>query len=75
MNMRDGDSGHLIWESNKWNDDIYKEEISTNISKDILDCNIVTREIIFSSNEEIKNFKIEQHVYLHGNCIEGTAIQ
>lgn len=71
MNMRDAATGALIWESTNWTDDMFKTEISTDVSKNILDCSVVSREIIFSSKEEIKNFKIEQHVYLHGNCIEG----
>lgn len=37
----------------------------------ILKCGAVSREINFSSSEEITQFRLEQRVYLEGSCIEG----
>jgi hypothetical protein len=37
----------------------------------ILKCSAVSREINFSSAEEITQFRLEQRVYLEGSCIEG----
>uniref|UniRef100_H3G7T5 GMP phosphodiesterase delta subunit domain-containing protein n=2 Tax=Phytophthora ramorum TaxID=164328 RepID=H3G7T5_PHYRM len=37
---------------------------------DILKCSAVSREINFSSAEEISRFRLEQRVFLDGSCIE-----
>lgn len=38
----------------------------------ILNCSAVSREINFSSAEEITQFRLEQRVFLEGSCIEGA---
>lgn len=38
----------------------------------ILKCSAVSREINFSSVEEIAQFRLEQRVFLDGSCIEGA---
>lgn len=42
------------------------------IPEEILQCGTVTREINFTSTEEIEHFRLEQRVYLNGSCFEGT---
>jgi hypothetical protein len=39
----------------------------------ILKCSAVSREINFSSVEEIAQFRLEQRVFLDGSCIEGDC--
>lgn len=43
------------------------------IPASILQCSAVSREIDFSSAEEITHFRLEQRVFLHGSCIEGDV--
>lgn len=70
MNMRDGDTGTMLWESSDWGRDTFQTEITERVPKEILKCKVVSREINFSSVQKINKFRIEQRVYLHGNCIE-----
>jgi hypothetical protein len=44
------------------------------VPKKILKCKAVSREINFSSNEEMKKFRLEQRVLFKGKCLEGTSI-
>merc|ERR1711937_974013 len=69
MNMRDGDSGELLWESA----DIVvfsEEEQEAHIPAEILQCRAVSREINFSSQELIDKLKLVQRIYFQGQCIE-----
>jgi retinal rod rhodopsin-sensitive cGMP 3',5'-cyclic phosphodiesterase subunit delta len=43
------------------------------VPKKILKCKAVSREINFSSNEEMKQFRLEQRVLFKGKCLEGTT--
>lgn len=43
------------------------------IPKAVLKCSAVSREIEFSSEEELTGFRLEQKVYFRGNCIEGIV--
>ncbi len=70
MKMKDGETNKPIWSSSNWGNEMFDKEIEENISKDILRCKIVAREINFSSRELIENFRIEQRVYFAGQCIE-----
>ena len=40
------------------------------IKKAILSCDLVSREIVFSSNESIKNLRVEQEVRLNSTLVE-----
>lgn len=71
MNMRDAESGRLMWRSTNW--DIHKmftEEVVEEIPQEILHCRVVSREMIFSSIEEMHAFRLEQRVYFKGVCME-----
>ena len=72
MDMRDGNTNRLLWESDAFrnNPRVYEEEMSVDIPKEILSCRIVSRELKFSSHDEIENFKLEQRVLFHGQMIE-----
>jgi len=41
------------------------------VPKKILKCRAVSREINFSSKEQLENFRLEQRVLFKGRCIEG----
>ncbi|KAG2768453.1 hypothetical protein JG687_00005860 [Phytophthora cactorum] len=70
MNMRCADTGRLMWQSDAWGEDIYRVEQKARLPADILKCSAVSREINFSSVEEISKFRLEQRVFLGGSCIE-----
>lgn len=58
MNMRDGQTGELLWESSAMIGPVYNEnELTENISKDVLDCRAISRELAFNSREEINHFR------------------
>ncbi len=70
MNMRDAESGALMWESGTWGEQMWKKELKARIPADILHCRAVSREINFSSVEKMEGFKLEQRVFYQGICIE-----
>lgn len=72
--MTDYDSGREMWRSGDWSKiDMFSTEIEEEIPKDILTCSCITREIVFSSMEELDEFRLEQKVYFEGVCIEAWA--
>lgn len=50
---------------------MYRHELEATVPRRILECSAVSREINFSSKEEIRRFRLEQRVFLAGACIEG----
>jgi len=70
MNMRDGETGKLLWKSDDFGPDMFESEKSAHIPSEILECNAVSREITFSSYEEIEKFRIVQRVFYQGICME-----
>jgi hypothetical protein len=47
---------------------------SAKIPKEVLECDAVSREINFTSREEIQSFRLEQRIFVHGTCLEGEAL-
>ncbi|EQC34606.1 hypothetical protein SDRG_07929 [Saprolegnia diclina VS20] len=70
MNMRCGETGRVLWLQERFTKEMYEKEQRAVVPKAILQCLAVSREINFSSTEEIHNFRLEQRVYLHGKCLE-----
>lgn len=71
MSMRDADTGRLVWRSSDWDaKEMFERELREEIPKEILQCRVVSREIVFVSEEEMHNFRLEQRVYFKGVCIE-----
>ena len=68
MSMRDGETGKVHWECKNWNNnELEKTEF---FPKNLLKCRIVTREINFTSKEQIKDFNLLQRIWLAGKVIE-----
>lgn len=58
MNMRDYDTGKIIWRSADWDtNEMFTKEIIEVIPKEILKCQIVSREIVFSCVESVEKFR------------------
>ncbi len=70
MNMRDAGSGELMWESGEWGKKMWERELKARVPSDILKCRAVSREINFSSSEEMSAFRLEQRIFFEGVCIE-----
>lgn len=69
MNLRDGETGKIMWQGNE---DLSAAEFEheARVPKRILKCKSVSREINFSSKEEMQKFKLEQRVMFKGKCLE-----
>ena len=70
MNMRNATTGALVWESGSWGQRMFEEEMQAHVPASILSCRAVSREMNFSSLEEIPHFRLEQRVFFQGSCIE-----
>lgn len=69
MNLRDGDSGKIMWQGNE-DLSVPGQEHEARVPKRILKCKTVSREINFSSKEVMQKFKLEQRVMFKGKCLE-----
>ena len=70
MNLRDADTGNILWQTNKHLSIRGDDEHVARVPASILNCKAVSREINFSSNEIINNFHLKQRVLLFGECVE-----
>uniref|UniRef100_A0A914DHU5 Phosphodiesterase delta-like protein n=1 Tax=Acrobeloides nanus TaxID=290746 RepID=A0A914DHU5_9BILA len=69
MNLRDAETGRILWQSSE--DMSNPQSIhEARIPKSVLKCKAVSREINFTSSEQIEKFRLEQRVYLKDNIIE-----
>ena len=60
-----------MWESeDKEFDNMFSREQVAHVPASILDCKAVTREIVFYSSEEMRDFMVEQRVFYMETCIE-----
>lgn len=69
MNLRDADSGRILWQSNE---DLSNPliEHEAKVPKKILKCRAVSRELNFSSREKLQAFRLVQRVYFKNSLIE-----
>lgn len=69
MNLRDADSGKVLWQGS---DDLSVPgaEHEARVPKKILKCKAVSRELNFSSEQEMTKFRLEQKVLFKGKCLE-----
>ena len=71
MNMRDAETGKIMWESpGDWKERFFTEELEAHVPREILECKEVSREVNFTSAEKIEEFKLLQKVYFQGQSIE-----
>jgi retinal rod rhodopsin-sensitive cGMP 3',5'-cyclic phosphodiesterase subunit delta len=69
MNIRNADTGSIVWESRNWSS-AFTSEMKVQVPASILSLRAVSREMNFTSEEEINNFRLIQSVYLHGQPLE-----
>mmetsp|Transcript_36687 Transcript_36687/g.59280 ORF Transcript_36687/g.59280 Transcript_36687/m.59280 type:complete len:133 (+) Transcript_36687:124-522(+) len=70
MNMRDAETGRILWETSDWSAKTFMKEIEARIPKAILKCKAVSREINFSSVESMQSFKLIQRIFFQGSVME-----
>ena len=73
MQMRDGNDGKVMWEVKSW--DLTKPNHKENITKELLKCKIITRNINFSSVEAIEDLELVQNFYLMGELFESSKFK
>ncbi|KAM3968371.1 prenyl-binding protein [Aphomia sociella] len=69
MNLRDADTGKILWQHNE---DMSSPDVEheARVPKRILKCRVVSREMNFSSIESMDRFRLEQKVLFKGRCLE-----
>ncbi|KAI5641913.1 GMP-PDE, delta subunit domain-containing protein [Phthorimaea operculella] len=69
MNLRDADTGKILWQHNE---DMSSPDVEheARVPKRILKCRVVSREMNFSSVESMEKFRLEQKVLFKGRCLE-----
>ena len=73
MTMRDAANGRVFWTCELWDKEVLEK--TETLPKDLLKCRTVTREINFSSVEEIRDFRLTQRVWLESHVIEEWNFQ
>ncbi|XP_065061408.1 retinal rod rhodopsin-sensitive cGMP 3',5'-cyclic phosphodiesterase subunit delta-like [Rhopilema esculentum] len=69
MNLRDAESGKVLWQGSE-DISLSGVEHEARVPKKVLKCKSVSREINFTSREEMSRFRLEQRVMFKGKCIE-----
>merc|ERR1712013_784123 len=69
INMRDGETGKVLWQGMEDMSSSEREH-EARVPKKILKCKSVAREINFSSKQQMSKFKLEQRVLFKGKCLE-----
>lgn len=69
MNLRDVDTGKIYWQGSE-DLSVPNVEHEARVPKKILKCRAVSREINFSSVEEMTKLRLEQKVLFKGRCLE-----
>ncbi|CAG9135310.1 Retinal rod rhodopsin-sensitive cGMP 3'-5'-cyclic phosphodiesterase subunit delta [Plutella xylostella] len=69
MNLRDADTGKILWQHNE-DMSCPSREHEARVPKRILKCRVVSREMNFTSCESMEHFKLEQKVLFKGRCLE-----
>ncbi|EDO37484.1 predicted protein [Nematostella vectensis] len=69
MNLRDADTGKVLWQGSE-DLSLPGVEHEARVPKKILKCKAVSREVNFSSAEEMHKFRLEQKVLFKGKCLE-----
>ena len=68
MNV-DGETGEVLWQCDDWN--LQEGEVKdVTFPKRLLDCAEISREIVFSSVEIIKDFQLLQSIKMYGQELE-----
>ena len=73
MQMKNGENGEVMWEVKSW--DLTKESHIENITKELLKCKRIIRNVNFSSVEKIDELELVQNFYLMGELFESSRFK
>ena len=66
-------NGEVMWEVKSW--DLTKEQHTENITKELLKCKRIIRNVNFSSDEKIDELELVQNFYLMGELFESSRFK
>ena len=70
IKMKNSETGKVAWTSKDWTGDFFSKVEEAHLPKEMLSFPAVGRELVFSTEEAIKDFRIQQDVLVHGKIIE-----
>ena len=73
IQMKNGENGQVMWEVNSWH--LTKKSHKENITKEILKCKKIIRNVNFSSEEKIDDLELVQNFYLMGELFESSRFK
>ena len=73
MQMKDGENGRIMWESKNWDLNILTR--TEKITKELLKCKTIIRNVNFSSVEPIQDLELVQNFYLMGELLESCRFK
>ena len=73
IQMKNGETGDVMWEVKSW--DLTKKTHKINITKELLKCKKIIRNVNFSSQEKIDELELVQNFYLMGELFESSRFR
>ena len=73
MQMKDGSNGKVMWDCKSW--DLNLPSHTEKITKELLKCKTVIRNVNFSSIEPIQDLELIQNFYLMGELLESSRFK
>ena len=73
IQMKNGENGEVMWEVKSW--DLNKVSHTENITKELLKCKRIIRNVNFSSEEKIDELELVQNFYLMGELFESSRFK
>ena len=73
IQMKNGETGEVMWEVKSW--DLTKKTHKINLTKELLKCKRIIRNVNFSSEEKIDELELVQNFYLMGELFESSRFR
>lgn len=70
LTLKNTENGEHVWTSDGWGDDVFTQVKEAHLPKRMLSFPGVGREIRFSTEQPLKDFRIEQSIMVHGTQLE-----
>ena len=70
LTVKNSETGEVAWKSENWGNEVFTQVMDVHFPKKMLSFPAVGREIVFSTEEVIKDFRIEQRFLVHGSLVE-----
>ena len=70
LTLKNSETGEKVWSSKDWGADVFTTVKEAHLPARMLSFREVGREIVFSTEQPLKGFRIEQKVFVHGQPVE-----